>query len=77
MLKLKYNPLAEYKLALIYKPFDLEKSAELIVNVFKKDPDIVNLEIYYTILDELIQKLPLFLKRGCHEVTGEFKKPFK
>ena len=56
LLKLKDSPLAEYKLALIYKPFDAEKSAEYMMSAFKKDPSIVNLEIYYNILDELIEK---------------------
>ena len=56
LLKLKYNPLAEYKLALIYKPFDVEKSVKYMMNAFKHDPSIVNLEIYYNILEELIQK---------------------
>lgn len=56
LLKLKDSPLAEYKLALIYKPFDAEKSAEYLMSAFKKDPSIVNLEIYYNILEELIEK---------------------
>ena len=35
--------------------FDAEKSAEYMMSAFKKDPNIVNLEIYYNILEELIE----------------------
>ncbi len=55
---LKYTDcaLAEYKLALIYKTIDIEKSARLIEKVFLKDYKLVNLELYYDILEELKNK---------------------
>ncbi len=56
LLKYKESPLAEYKLGLIYKTIDIEKSARLIEKVFLKDYKIVNLELYYDILEELKNK---------------------
>lgn len=56
LLKYKNSTLAEYKLALIYKTIDVEKSARLIEKVFLKDYKIVNLELYYDILEDLKNK---------------------
>ncbi len=56
LLKYKESTLAEYKLGLIYKTIDTEKSARLIEKVFLKNYKIVNLEFYYNILEELKNK---------------------
>ncbi len=56
LLKYTDSTLAEYKLGLIYKTIDLEKSAKLLEKVFLKDYKLVNLELYYDILEELKNK---------------------
>lgn len=56
LLKYTESTLAEYKLALMYKTIDIEKSARLIEKVFLKDYKLVNLELYYDILEELKNK---------------------
>ncbi|MBR1977392.1 hypothetical protein IKA15_03850 [bacterium] len=56
LLKYTDSTLAEYKLALMYKTIDMEKSARLLEKVFLKDYKMVNLELYYDILEELKNK---------------------
>lgn len=47
---------AYYKLALLYKDVDNEKALKYIEHAYELDPDIVNLDLYYYLLNELLKQ---------------------
>lgn len=48
------DPLAKYKLGLIYRNVDDEKSQKFIEEAYNLEPNVVNLELYNEILNKLI-----------------------
>ncbi len=55
-IKVKSNPLAKYKLALVYKNIDLKMSELYMSQTLRDNPYIVNPYIYNSILDTLYNK---------------------
>lgn len=54
LLKYANSPEAKYKLALIAKPTNPKKTAKEMGDLLTLKPELVNLELYYTILSDLI-----------------------
>lgn len=54
LLKYTNSPEAKYKLALIAKPTNPKKSAKEMGDLLTLKPELVNLELYYSILSDLI-----------------------
>ena len=55
-LRIKETPIAQYKLALIYKDIDKIKSEKLIKKVLDRNPYIVNPYIYNDLLNKLLEE---------------------
>lgn len=56
LLKVYNSPEARYKLALIYRPTDPKRSAKIMDDLMKTNPELINFDIYYSILQDLIKK---------------------
>lgn len=59
LLKIENNPEAKYHLALIYKPTEPKKSAKLIDDLMTEAPELINFELYYSIMQDLINNAEL------------------